>query len=140
MLEIQLYALRKPRSNIIYDADGLGTFLKGYLRGAQAFHNNARALDDENYKNQKTQCYYRLSELINTNSIYIKPITQREQLIEELEQIKRVETDDGKLQLLDKLSIRNILGRSPDLADMLMMRMYFEVKPKSSFSYRISGV
>lgn len=129
-----------PRSNIVYDADGLGTYLKGYLRGAQPFHNNARPLGDENYKNLKTQCYYHLSGLINTHSVFIEPATHRDQLIEELEQVKRIETDDGKLQLIDKLSVRHILGRSPDLADMLMMRMYFEVKPKSNFSYRSSGI
>lgn len=133
----QLHAV--PRSNIVYDADGVGTFLRGYLRGAQAFHNNARAFGDENYRNLKTQCYYKLSELINRHRLFIQPTEHRERLIEELEQVKRVETDDSKLQLIDKLSIKNILGRSPDLADMLMMRMYFEVRPGSSFSYKVSG-
>ena len=38
--------------------------LKDYLR-CQGFVNNAKALKGENYQNIKTQCYYKLADMIN---------------------------------------------------------------------------
>ena len=40
---------------------------------------------------------------------------------------------DSKLAIVSKDEIKRNLGRSPDEADTLMMRMYFEVMPKSTF-------
>ena len=37
-------------------------------------------------------------------------------------------TDDGKIKVEKKDAIRERLGRSPDFADMIMMRMWFEIK------------
>lgn len=128
-----------PRSNIVYDSDGVGSYLQGYLKGAKPFHNGARALHEENYRNLKTQCYYKLAELVNANKVYIQSTEYREQMIQELEQVKRVESNDGKLMIADKETIRDTIGRSPDLTDMLMMRMLFEVKPKGSFTWRSSS-
>jgi hypothetical protein len=49
-------------------------------------------------------------------------------LIEELEQIKQKDVDkDNKISLVDKDKIKENIGRSPDIADALMFRMYFEI-------------
>ena len=51
-------------------------------------------------------------------------------MIQELEQVKQKDIDkDGKVALIGKESIKEVLGRSPDIADALMMRMYFELQP-----------
>ena len=55
----------------------------------------------------------------------------KEKLIEELEQIKSAPTEDSKLKLISKGEIKSNIGRSPDISDMVMMRMYFEIKPKN---------
>jgi len=50
-------------------------------------------------------------------------------LIEELEQIKSKDIDkDTKLKIVSKDEIKEVLGRSPDFSDTLMMRSYFEYK------------
>ena len=54
------YGVQKSR--IVYDADGVGNFVGGFLQGAKAFHNGGKALKDENYKNLKTQCIYKFCE------------------------------------------------------------------------------
>ena len=52
-------------------------------------------------------------------------------LIEELEQIKQKNIDkDSKISLEDKEKIKEHIGRSPDIADALMFRMYFEIDKK----------
>ena len=115
--------------NIICDEDGVGGGAVDTLR-CKGFQNNSRPLNKENYQNLKTQCYYKLSELINKAQIGIETndITQKNQIIEELEQVRSKDIDkDNKLQILPKDTIKNILGRSPDYSDTIMMRMYYEI-------------
>jgi len=47
-------------------------------------------------------------------------------MTKELEQVKRDKIDsDGKLQIIPKDKVKELIGRSPDYSDALMMRMYF---------------
>ena len=118
-------------ANIILDADGVGGFLVDALNATE-FINNSTALNGEQYQNLKTQCYYKLAEKINKKEIYIEPDifdeTDKEKLIEELEQIKSSPTEDSKLKLIPKSEIKSNIGRSPDISDMLMMRMFYEIQ------------
>lgn len=128
---------RVPQSNIVYDADGLGSYLRGYLENAQPFVNNSKALNDENYQNLKTQAYFKLAEKINHDEIFINWTDQivKELLIEELDTVKQYNADkDGKLSILPKEKVKEILSRSPDYADAMAYRMFFDFKPNQDFS------
>jgi hypothetical protein len=138
-----------PRSQIIYDADGIGAFLIGYLSGAKAFNNGGSPIKlnpHENFKNLKTQCYYKMAQLITDSQLYISELVQEKKIlntfvkqliIDESRCVKRLKPDaDGKLQIIPKEQMKNILGRSPDIMDMMMMRMFFELKPNLTGSYR----
>jgi hypothetical protein len=119
------------RSNIVYDADGLGSFLRGYLKGAKPFVNGSKSIGKANYKNLKSQCAYKLAEKINSGEIYINCETNKSSIIQELECLQSHLLDsDGKIQILPKANVKEMIGRSPDDLDMLIMRMYFEVQPK----------
>lgn len=125
--------------NVVVDGDGVGGGVVDYLPNCVDFINNSKPLKDENYQNLKTQCYYKLSELINNGHINIfnYTIEQKERIIQELSLIKRKNIDkDGKLQIISKEEIKNMIGRSPDYSDAIMMRMYFTLKP-SIQKYRI---
>ena len=118
--------------SIVVDGDGVGGGVVDYLPGCVDFINNSKALNNENYQNLKTQCYYKLSELINIGSINIfnNTVEQKECIIQELLLIKRKNIDrDGKLQIVSKEEIKNMIGRSPDYSDAIMMRMQFTLKP-----------
>jgi hypothetical protein len=55
-------------------------------------------------------------------------------LSEELEYVWRHNADkDGKLAIMPKDKVKEKLGRSPDISDMLMFRMYFELKHTDFF-------
>jgi len=115
--------------NIIVDEDGVGGGVKDYLR-CQGFTNNARALKGENYQNLKTQCYYKLADEINKGQIGIScsDVNTKNTISEELEQVRMKDADkDNKLQIIAKDTVKAILGRSPDYADALAMRMYYEI-------------
>lgn len=50
-------------------------------------------------------------------------------LIEDLQQVKQKDKDkDSKFALVGKEIIKEILGRSPDIGDILAFRMIFELK------------
>ena len=118
-----------PLRNIIIDEDGVGGGAKDYLR-CQGFVNNARALKGENYQNLKTQCYYKLADLINKAQIGItcNDVTIKNNIIEELKQVRMKDADkDNKLQMIPKDTVKAILGRSPDYSDALAMRMFYEI-------------
>lgn len=121
-----------PRSNIVYDADGLGTFLQGYLRGAKPFKNNGKARKKENYSNLRSQCYFRFAKRVNKGGVYIRPSCGHQDTIaEELGVIEEHEPDkDGKVAVIPKQLIKKALERSPDFGDALMMREYLELVPR----------
>ncbi|MES2734311.1 MAG: terminase family protein [Bacteroidota bacterium] len=139
------------RSGIVIDVDGVGGGVADQLKGCVSFVNNSTPLvrqgKKENYQNLKSQCYFGLAELMNTNSVFIDPLVAQkewlgksvsERLGEELQVIKRKNPDgDGKLAVNSKDEMKQLLGRSPDLADMVMMRIYFEMKPQAA-TYRFS--
>ena len=123
----QQYAVRL--TNIIVDEDGVGGGVKDYMR-CRGFVNNSKALKGENYQNLKTQCYYKLADMVNTAQIGIdcKDVNIKNNIIEELEQVRTKDADkDNKLQIISKETVKDIIGRSPDYSDALAMRMFFEI-------------
>lgn len=127
-----------PNSNTIADEDGVGGGVVDIL-GCKGFVNNSKALPnpitqkDDNYANLKSQCYYRLAERINKGELFIdcEEPGMKQMIIQELEQVKQFNMDkDAKKQVLPKDKVKEIIGRSPDFADTLMMREWFELKPR----------
>jgi len=51
-------------------------------------------------------------------------------IIEELSNYQDISTGDGKRMATMKEDIKVILGRSPDISDTLIMRMFFVLKDK----------
>lgn len=136
-LEIEIRSLASdykiPFSHIIADEDGVGGGLVDNLRGIKGFVGNSTPLEENdkkvNFKNLRSQCYYKLADYVGNHKIKINcSDTIREIIVEELEQIKGESIDsDQKLKVISKDKIKEIIGRSPDYADTLMMRMWFEL-------------
>jgi hypothetical protein len=60
----------------------------------------------------------------------------KERIIEELEVVKQDKIDaDGKKCVIKKDKVKELIGRSPDLSDMIMMRMYFELQIGDDFDF-----
>lgn len=142
-----------PNRNMCYDNDGVGGFVDGFIPGAVPFKNGGRPLPNplaktekerktpENYKNLKTQCYYRSGDRVKkgkyrisaevANRMYDDKMTVRQRFLYERKAIKRDKTDaDGKLCIIKKEEMKiKLAGDSPDLMDMFMQREYFELKP-----------
>ena len=128
-----------PLSNIIVDDDGVGGGVVDIL-GCSGFVNNSSPLpnpenkEPENYNNLKSQCYFKLAEFVNKNLIWIRDEKYKEIIIQELEQVKQKDMDkDGKKMVVPKDKVKELLGRSPDYSDMLMMRCWFELRILNQF-------
>lgn len=135
-----------PMSCIVADEDGVGGGVvdelgcKGFVNGSSALPEPETAKDKHgkktkpNYLNLRSQCYYRLAERINDRGVLVDigDFEMKEAIADELEQVKKKTVDDDKkLQVVSKADMKEMLGRSPDFADTLMMREYFELKPKA---------
>lgn len=120
---------RVARSRTIVDSDGLGSYLESYLKGIKEFHGGGKAFSDE-YLNLKSECAFKLAELINNRLIKVVCTSeQRERIEEEIAQLKqdKIDDDTSKKRIIKKEVIKQNLQRSPDYLDMLIMKMYFEV-------------
>ena len=121
-----------PKNKVIVDEDGVGGGVVDFGK-YKGFVNNSKALHGKNYVNLKSQCSYKLAEVINKGDIGITPQQYRDVIIEELEQIKSYKTDsDAKLKIMPKEMVKQFLGRSPDYSDNMMMRMWFEIGHKKA--------
>lgn len=125
-----------PNSNIVVDEDGVGGGVVDYLPNVKGFVNNSTPIETDfskklhNYRNLKTQCYFKLAELVNKGKIcyYEAPEELKDLIIADLEQVAQRNIDkDGKIELIPKEEIKEKLGRSTDYGDTLMMRMIFEI-------------
>jgi hypothetical protein len=125
-----------PYSQVIIDEDGIGGGVVDIVRGVKGFMANRIPFPNrltgkpDNYRNLKAQCAYLLSEFVNDHKLSVKCDDETKRLLsEELSQIRRKDPDkEGKLEIEPKEMMKEMLGRSPDIADTLIMRMYFELE------------
>lgn len=126
-----------PSSRIVFDGDGVGSMLKGFLRRSIRFANGSSPLrtkkEPQPFANLKTQCAYKLAELIENYEIGIAPNAipskYKDRVISEFQQLKRTKIDDdNKLHIISKEEMKGNLTFSPDFLDMFIMRMFFEIK------------
>ena len=129
--------------NVIVDSDGVGGGVADQIKGTN-FVNNAKPLHDQNFSNLKSQCYVKLADMFREGKIslnILEPSTI-DDLTQELLAVKLKDIDkDNKVQVQSKEEMKKILGKSPDLSDSLMMRMYYEIKNlKTTGRYAISFI
>jgi hypothetical protein len=121
-----------PFSNIVYDADGLRKFTAHSLKkliASKPFINNSAPIKDKNFANLKTECAFKLRQLMNNDEVFCEDHEFRSQMITELENVRLAEADpEGKIKLERK---KDYVARgipSMNFYDSLIMRMIFELK------------
>lgn len=120
-----------PRSMMIADSDGLGNYLESYLNGIKEFHGGKQPINPE-FDNLKSECGFKLAELINNRTVRVVCTdAQRERIKKELSVLKQdhIDADTRRKGIISKEKMKEILGFSPDYLDMLIMAMYFRIKP-----------
>lgn len=126
-----------PYSHILVDEDGVGGGVVDIMRGVKGFMANRSPFPNrltgkpDNFANLKTQCCYYLADWVNGHKMAIRGVDEnlKENIRQDLSWIKRKDPDkDGKLYVISKDEIREAIGRSPDIGDTLMMRMFFELQ------------
>ncbi len=142
-----------PNHQCIADEDGVGGGVVDQCE-ILGFTNNAKPIVDKRtidredksgaafapeYKNLQTQCAYLLAEKINSHGLYIEcELTeeQKEEINTELSWLKSFKRDEEKkLQILPKAEVKANIGRSPDWRDVLLMRVYFDLKRPSKLEF-----
>lgn len=134
-MELKIRALmltnKIPHSRVIADSDGLGSYLGSYIDGIKEFHGGTPAVNREMYDKLKTECAYKLAELINKREMYIICTPEQAELIkQELAVLKEenIGNDLVRKSIIDKKQQKELLGRSPDFLDTLIMHMFWLLK------------
>lgn len=140
-----------PYSQIIIDEDGIGGAVVDGLLGVKGFIANSTPLptrsqirskmskvDSEltpktNFANLKTQCAFKLAELINEHKLAIKVPEYRDEIIEDITALLRQKDidKDGKLKIKAKDDVKQELGHSPDIGDTFIYRAWFELQKEA---------
>lgn len=140
-----------PYSHICVDEDGIGGGVVDHLKGVKGFTANSSPVATSTqirekqlkvnhslvtrtvYSNLKSQCGWKLAELINEHLIAFKVPEYRDTIIEELSyQLRDGDMDSEKRkQLRPKAKVKEELKRSPDVGDTILMRMWFELEKDS---------
>lgn len=144
---------RIPMSQTLVDAIGVGaavassSLLDGIIGYKSSFgairtdedptrlpnvHYTKEAKLTSEYANLRAQCVFTLASIVNEHKVAVKisDVRIREAIIEELALYQDASKGDGKRMPTMKEDIKALLGRSPDLSDTLIMRMYFVVRQK----------
>lgn len=121
-----------PMQQVICDEDGIGGGVVDILK-CKGFVALSTPQFGAKFDMLKSQCAYRLAELINQNLIYdavTEPALQQ-QIKEELEQLKKKsDSEDRKAAIMPKDKMKDYLGRSPDDLDTFIMRAWPELQIK----------
>ena len=140
-----------PYSHIAVDAIGIGEGVasSSLLSGIIGFKSSYQAIKTDaspvrlpnvhytneatlvsEYRNLRSQCIFTLANLINNHKIGVSVdnLKLKENIIEELGLYQDVSDGDGKRMATKKDDIKALLGRSPDVSDTMIMRMYFVIR------------
>jgi hypothetical protein len=120
-----------PLTKIIADEDGVGGGVVDFLK-CKGFLNNSKAMNNENFANLKSQCSVHMAKKIMKREAgeICKDGRIRDLIGEEMEQIKLKDMDkDNRITITPKEHIKELIGRSPDDWDSIMMRYWFELNP-----------
>ncbi len=145
VINLMRVKFKVPMSNIWIDEAGLGGGLVDMLPGCKGFVANRKPIattQRENFDNLKSQCGFRLADIINDAKMWIMTSDYKDEIIEEIGVLKKKSTNDNEKQGLipkedkgDSLnSMKGILGRSPDFLDSLIMRYTPEISEIDYFS------
>ena len=141
-----------PFSHIIIDEDGIGGGVVDHLKGVKGFTANSTPIPTRSqviertqkldhylvpkttFANLRAQCGWKLAEIFNQHEIAIRTDEYRGDIIEDLTAELRAKdvASDGRKQLRPKADVKEEIGRSPDIGDTLIMRMFFELLSDST--------
>ena len=144
-IRTKLEEWRVLEENMVYDLQGIGQFVKGFFKKAKPF-NNQEAVDDKYkglYDTKKSQCMKMFADKVVRGEISFEPsiLTRhfygknfknkelKDILMEERKVFKQdMKKEDRGWCNVSKDTMKTIIGRSPDFAESLMMRMLFELR------------
>ena len=135
-----------PGRRIAFDATGSGEHLRGDIASAVPFVGASAAIKTDKdgtelqkqagkkpgFRNLRAQCFFALAKRLDecgiffdTNSVHLQERTRQELLA-----TRQAKTKEGDpLLIVPKEEIKEAIGRSPGIADVLAMREVFDLIP-----------
>lgn len=137
-IKILMKETNTPIFNVVVDANGVGAGVADQLRGCKRFMASSKPFNKEGFYNLKSQLFFKFSEMLNEMMVRIEcsDKTMMDEICQEIEIYKKHKAfSDIRAQITPKEEVRQQLGRSPDFADAIILRAYFEFKPSMEFKF-----
>lgn len=129
-----------PKFNIIIDNGGMGGGVPQLITGCRKFNGAAAPFtkkEGSQYGNLRVEAFHKLAKMVNSGEIRIDTNDYRSDIVLELEAVRwKSETQEIKLYLEKKEDVKRAIGRSPDFADAMSMRMLPELQGRSIIADR----
>jgi hypothetical protein len=153
IVDLLIGAMRRYRiksKDIVFDANGVGSHIDGFIKGALEFKRQAVPVDKEYYGDLETQCAERWADRLNDkiandttglnysidrtlSTRLIKGKTLREHFQHERKAIRMDEASlDRKPTLIKKSEMKAAIGNSPDFVEAMIMLEYLYLKKITS--------
>ena len=126
---------RTPISNIIIDSVGVGAGVASLLKGCVRYSGGERALNNEKFRNIKTQLMYKFADKINLGQVNFA-MEYNDNLVQECLLYKK-EFHNEVACITSKEEVKQRLGKSPDIIDALYLRAYFEINKKTPMRFAL---
>jgi hypothetical protein len=145
-----------PYSRVLVDELNMGAGVVDHLPGVKGFNSASAALPTRTairkqvsfqtdikgnniisqFSNLRSQCVYKLAELIEKHKISCTKASDYDEIVEDITAHKQKDPDkeDRKLSVTPKDEIKENIGRSPDVGDTFIMRMWFELMSDAATS------
>lgn len=135
-------------SNTIADEDGVGGGVVDFLK-CKGFVNNSIPLEIKegnvyirpNFDNLKSQCSIKMAQMVVQRECgeWCDNNAVKQTTAEEMEQVKLRDIDkDGRQGIIPKDRVKELIGRSPDEWDSIMMRYWFALRKDFTARVRVS--
>jgi len=123
-----------PIGHIVIDSVGVGSGVASLLKGVVRYMGSNKSING-GYRNIKTECFYKFAERVNNLEVSFS-FPYSDELIQECILYKK-EFSGLIAGVTSKDKIKQSLGRSPDLADALYLRAYFDLKIGGTIKIRV---
>lgn len=125
-----MYKYKINPYNVVIDETGVGGGVVDMIVGSVGFTSMSSPRNSR-FMNLKSECAYLLGSKIDNNELAFlcEDVNIIDKVITEVLAYKKINLDsDKKLGITSKTDVKKTLNRSPDDADNLIMRMYFELE------------
>ena len=117
-------------NHVICDNNGIGGYISAFIKGSIRYIPHMKSINGANFKNIKSQLMYHYANKINKLEVNFD-MPYNDDIAKELTAYKKkIKNEIHDITSKEEVK-RKLKGKSPDIADSIYLRSYFDLKPNT---------